>query len=403
MRTGRLLAAGTAALVLNLPQTAAAQRVIDLTGRPAASLDEEFTAITGFSEIGPGRAVISDMMEDRLVLADMTGNRVTAIGRKGNGPGEWSLPYSVIPGPRAGQVYVHDPINRQSHIVDANGKIIESVPLLGTESSAGGRITSIGARMRSDARGRVYREAPPAIGPGSSTIDSLPLLRWDPASRETDTITWIPTRINTSVTSGPAGSGSGSRTITSTIGGSERPFAPATAWEVFPDGRVAIVRSEPYRVDIVGTDGRLQRGTPIRYTPVRVTREDREAYRESRRNSRGRVFTTGGGGGTATAPTAPATAREIPDNLFPDTKPPIAGGLESVKMSPAGEIWVNRSRAHDDDTPRYDVIDGSGRVVAEARLRPNSVVVGFGADRAVYVARTDPETDIRYLEMYRLP
>jgi hypothetical protein len=39
--------------------------------------------------------------------------------------------------------------------------------------------------------------------------------------------------------------------------------------------------------------------------------------------------------------------------------------------------------------------------VGKATLKPNSVVVGFGQG-AVYVARQDPEDDLRYLEKYAL-
>lgn len=75
----------------------------------------------------------------------------------------------------------------------------------------------------------------------------------------------------------------------------------------------------------------------------------------------------------------------------------------SVMMAPDGHIWVLRSRAAGDPNPKYDIIDGSGRVVAEARLRPGSSVIAFGADNAVYVVRTDPDTDLQQVEMYRRP
>jgi hypothetical protein len=38
-------------------------------------------------------------------------------------------------------------------------------------------------------------------------------------------------------------------------------------------------------------------------------------------------------------------------------------------------------------------------LVGKATLKPHSTVVGFGSG-VIYVARQDPEDDLRYLEMY---
>ncbi|HET9133275.1 MAG TPA: hypothetical protein VFN90_03145, partial [Gemmatimonadales bacterium] len=90
----------------------------------------------------------------------------------------------------------------------------------------------------------------------------------------------------------------------------------------------------------------------------------------------------------------------IADSEFPETMPPFTG-RNAVRISPSGEIWVERTRSYKDTTPTYDIFSTAGRPVGRATLRPNSSVVGFGAG-SVYVSRQDPEDDLRYLERYNL-
>ncbi|MBP6444054.1 MAG: hypothetical protein KA267_08560, partial [Gemmatimonadales bacterium] len=90
--------------------------------------------------------------------------------------------------------------------------------------------------------------------------------------------------------------------------------------------------------------------------------------------------------------------REIPDEEFPAVMPPFSG-QGAVLISPDGEIWVLRTRPASDKVPTYDIFNSAGQLTGKATLKPNSAVVGFGAG-VVYVARQDPEDDLRYLEKY---
>jgi len=90
------------------------------------------------------------------------------------------------------------------------------------------------------------------------------------------------------------------------------------------------------------------------------------------------------------------TPGAIPDEDFPPVMPAYSN---QVRVSPEGEVWVPRNRPASDNVPTYDIFDSSGKLVGKATLKPNSAVVGFGAG-AVYVARQDPDDDLRYLEKY---
>jgi hypothetical protein len=167
---------------------------------------------------------------------------------------------------------------------------------------------------------------------------------------------------------------------------------------VFPDGRVAIARVNEYRVDIVLPSKQIVRGTPVRYTPVRVTDADKERWLDSRRNALTMTVTAGGGeaptrsmqsGGVGTLPE--------PDS-WPDVKSPFATG--SVWAAPSGETWVFRARAANDRVPVADVFNVRGQLVGRVALPAGTSVVGLGA-RGVYAVRTD-EDDLQYLQRYAL-
>jgi hypothetical protein len=135
-------------------------------------------------------------------------------------------------------------------------------------------------------------------------------------------------------------------------------------------------------VDIIDARGRLTPGTPEPFTPIPVTRADRDAERARRASAGG-----------------PPGRRLLEDADFPATMGPFVGS-GSPQVAPNGDVWILRAQAANDPTPRYDIWAG-GRLVGKATLRPHSRVVGFGQG-VVYVARQDPKDDLRYVEQYAL-
>jgi hypothetical protein len=359
------------AVVAALPLSA--QRlVINLGGKPERTLAEGFSSVTGVRELSPTTAIIVDAIERRIALVDFATGHVTNIGRVGGGPGEFQMPNSVLSAPR-GETWVPDLLANRVHVI-SGGKIVRAI------APPADQLGAISFQARGiDNAGNLYV---PLYGrrdePGGS--DSLRVLRWNTISGRIDTVTRI--------ASGFAAAGSGAV------------WTAIPNWVALPDGRVAIVRPSPYRVDFVAPGGRLTRGPEVAVTPIRVTDAERNAYRAARavapRN--GELSRTKDGARLTqdTRPLAP-----VPDDAFPATLPPFVGQL-AARATPEGHIWVQRSRAASDSIPKYDIFDGSGALVGAAMLRPRSAVVGFGAG-TVYVARQDPADDLRYLEQYRLP
>lgn len=377
------------------PALPAQQRAINLTGRPVATLDEGLSLVVGLQEVAPGKVVISDPQEQRLLFADFASGQVRDVATKGGGPGEWQIAMDVTPGPN-GTAYVADPSLRKMHVIDATGKIVRTVPFPASDNS-GNRI-SITLPRGTDAQGRLYLTGSPFTPGAQEQPDSIAILRWDPRTSRTDTLGMMKNEIRVTQSGG-----SGNTRAMARIGGG--PYSPVTIWTPLLDGRVAVVHPNPYRVDIIEARGRVHTGTAVPYTPVRIGKAERDAYREAMASaprmtmgigpgSSAMRMSTGGSGG----PQMP----EIPDTDFPATMPPFApsGMTNGINVAPNGEVWVLRSRPASDKVPTYDIWS-NGQLVGKATLKPNSLVVGFGQG-AVYVARQDPEDDLRYVEKYAL-
>lgn len=369
-------------LVALAPLPIRAQQAIRLTGTPQATLANPFTSVSAVRELSATKAVVVDNQDKAIVVADFAKNRVDSVGRHGGGPGEYQMPVGAFGGP-AGVTWVPDPMLGRVHVVSPEGKIKDAIAL----DASGGMMFPRGA----DAAGRFYSLGQPSFNrSGSGQVDSLPLVRWDPASKRMDTLAWLP-QGGTATVSSTGNSRSFSMRI--------MPFSPVVAWGAFADGRVAIAHPDPYRIDIVDARGQLHKGPVNPFTPVRIGAKERAATREAMKNSKPMVIVRGNGGNVAPPPGA-LQSQELKDEDFPPTMPPFQGS--SLLIDPTGLVWVLRNRPADDPTPAYDLFDGTGRMVGKATLKPHSTVVGFGQGM-IYVARQNPDDDLVYLEKYVRP
>ena len=246
-----------------------------------------------------------------------------------------------------------------------------------------------------DATGRLYYQAFPRAEPGKTpNPDSMAIVRWDRAAKRIDTLGKVPSGMSVN-TSGS--SGNNMRVMISS-----KPLAAVPVWTALPDGRVVIVQPSPYRVDVLGLNKSVTHGPTQAYTPIKMTATERNAYRAALKSSSPIGITRTSGSGTAGTNVSTTSQgppqREIPDEEFPAVMPPFSG-QGAVLISPDGEIWVLRTRPASDKVPTYDIFNSAGQLTGKATLKPNSAVVGFGAG-VVYVARQDPEDDLRYLEKY---
>ena len=92
---------------------------------PEAAFAEGFTALTAVHELPDGRVLALDSRELTLQLIDLAANTATTVGRRGSGPGEYSLPIALLQ-LRADTIGVVDEAKMNRAIAQAAGEI--SIP-----------------------------------------------------------------------------------------------------------------------------------------------------------------------------------------------------------------------------------------------------------------------------------
>lgn len=392
------------ALIL-MPVGAAAQQAARPLPPPEATFEEPFSSVGvgTIREMRDGRVMVADARDKVVQIVDFRTGATQAVGREGSGPGEFGMPMRVWAGP-GDSTFLYDPLNQRYLSIAPDGKPtgLFRVELAPTQGPGGMTIGGITMARWVDARGRLYMETP-GVRPGPNgpeSADSSAIVRYDRATQKLDTLGMVKLQKSNTQVSGGQGN------MRFTMGGGN-PLNPRDEWTVFPDGRVAIVRSEPYRVDWVMPDGTKRSSTPIRHTPLRITEADKkeeEALRlRARSNQMMVTMSTGPGGTQRSASMGPAAGTPPPPPLtdWPDVKPPFRAGMASVLARPNGELWVRKLEPAGAKGTLYDVINAQGAVTHQVRIPEGFTLVGFG-NGTVYTTKLD-EDDLVYLQRHRVP
>lgn len=396
MQNRLLLTAG----MLAFAAPAFAQNVPTRTlSKPDAEFAEPFTQIAGVRELRDGRVITIDPRDKTIQVVDLRAGKATKLGREGSGPGEYGLPMRLLALPNDTSAVV-DMLNNRMLLINPNatvgGFVDLNVPAPGGRGDGGGRVL-IGGSMpqSSDAKGRMYMEGPPfrMTENGPQSADSVPMVRWDRASGKRDTLAWR--RVAQGSTQISGGRSGGGQNVRMSIGGGP-PFAGADGMVIGPDGRVAVVRHDPFSVDYVSETGQRTRGQPIRYEKVKVSDGHKEEWRERQRGTTGMFITNDNG--RRTAGMAPPSNVQDPETWGGEFMPPFLTGTNNLVFSNDGYLWIARTGPAG-QAPTYDIVDRGGNVVQRVVLPKRHRLLGFG-NNAVYVARLD-EDDLQYLQKHR--
>lgn len=356
---------------------------------PVASFPEEFAAIRGLLELPDGRVLVADGLGQALMVVDLAKGRADTVGRTGQGPEEYRSPDGLYPLPGDSILLVDLGNGRLTRLGPDLG-FGETVPL-----AQGDPTTGMGMSLRIpagvDSEGRIYYQGRGSLRPGALP-DSGMVLRWDPKSGAVDTLATVKLQEMRQTTSGGRNNQS--------VSISPVPLSPQDGWAVEPDGRVAIVRTNPYRVDWVLPDGRIVVGPTNEYKPVGIGNAEKNAYLDNRQRNglqvmvsvengrRSMNFARGGG---------PSGERDLNAYEWPEVMPAI--DPSGTEISSDGYLWVKRYLKAD-AAPTFDVFDSDGKLVKRILLPEGREVVGFGKG-VVYLTRID-EFDLQWLEKYQL-
>ena len=361
--------------------------------RPEVEYAEPFTMIAGVRELRDGRVVVGDRQEKTLQLVDLATGAARPIGREGGGPNEYGAIGNLyaLPGD---STLVFDPGNMRYLVVGPTGTVARTFSTMDPNEPDMRLIQAQGT----DLAGNLYfldrgLRAPGPGGPGgppAESPDSGTVLRYELATKRVTEVGKVALPKTSTTTSGSGGQVRMMRMAT--------PFAPQDDWTVGTDGRIGLVRHQPYRVEWLAPTGQRVVGPTVSYQPIRVTEGDKEAYRNARVSMQGGMRITVGGPAPAGSAAPPPPTRPPEPAAWPEVKPPFPGNASLV--GPDGRLWVLRHRAAGDDVPSYDVFDAYGRLASVVKLPPRTRLIGFGRTSA-YVVRTDDD-DLQWLQRYRL-
>lgn len=347
---------------------------------PEASFPHPFSRVAGLQELSEGDVLVVDGLEMAIRRLDFKAGEYRELGRIGQGPGEFRVPGALLRLPRDSTLLV-DFGNMRMTVIDPAGTLAStSEPLLRGDG------TFIRPQA-TDGTGRVYFQDTGLIraaarGGEAGRADSAVIARWDRTGGSIDTVGWVPSRLSRMQLGGGALQGVG-----------VAPFAVSDAWDVAADGRVAVARAHPYRLEWL-LDGQLEaEGPPQDYEPIPVSRADKEAWAE-RISSMSVSVVASGGEGRGRSVSLPRP--DIDDVDWPDVKPPFPA--DAVSVAPDGRAWVKRY-VHAGGPATYDVFDSAGRRVRQVVLPEGRELVGFG-DGVLYAVRLD-ENGLQWLERYR--
>ena len=374
MRLLRLWVLGS----LPLPLPLAAQPIKLVT--PNATLSEEFSAIRGVRELRDGRVLVSDYLEQRVVLADFAKGTLLARVTKGGGPAEARLPTRLVPA-LGDSTFLVDLGNNRLLVLDGQGKPVRTV--------AAERPGVLGTRGV-DASGALYFAVPGwAERENALPGDSVRVVRWQPGSSSTEFITVIQGERMRSDIREPA------RVPRIPIVG----YAAQDAWVMTAGGTVRIVRGGGYMIESRAPKAAPVIGPSYAYVTRPVSAVDRATFV---RNFLTTNPTSGkgenGGMGFSPPPTDEEVNALLRNTQFAERHPMFSAADVVAGMD--GRLWVGRT-VEPGKPVLYDLFDAAGRRTASVELQPGRRVAAVGL-KGVYVV-FESEEGLQHLERYPLP
>jgi hypothetical protein len=358
--------------------------------RPDAEFPESFTQIDGIRELKDGRVLLVDSHDLTVQLLDFAASTNTKIGRNGQGPGEYQWPSRIF-AVSGDSTVVWDAAGGRLHLYGPDGRSGGDFdPHLSNEGNAATRagVTAM------DTLGRMFGQSQPvrvAADGSMSLLDSAAIQRWSRTRPGRDTVGYMPVPKDPTRHVAPGGF------VFSQPMADPPPYPSTDHWIVGPDGRIAVLRADPYRVGYFDANGALRESPPIPFERVKVSEEHKKLWRAER--SKPVMAMVYNRSGPASFRLMSRPVKE--PSSWPEYLPPyVSGFIPPGSFASDGTVWVRRTTAAN-APPLYDVIDERGRLVEQVALPTATTLVGFGRG-TVYLARVDDD-DLQYLQRYRLP
>jgi hypothetical protein len=346
-----------------------------------ARFDQPFGTVIGVRELGDGRIIVADRVDLGLVVADFKAQTTKQISRKGGGPGEYGMLARIWP--LGGDSTLMPDLTQRRWLILDGDRVVTTVPPDNPTVKA-----TQGLFLGADAAGYVMRETYDETPVGQSATgvaDSSFLVRYHRSTARVDTVARLMRRPSVSTRETNA---KGETTFSSVRALRLR---VGEQYIVHPDGWIAIVRINPFRVDWRSPEGRWTLGAPLPVPVIRMTEREKAA-------SRARTAASQAANQSKSAPPLPPQLK-TPDDEWPDVMPPYLQG--EIVFSPDGDVIIRRQPSADHPGVAYYAVDRRGRLLGVLEMKNNERIVS-GGRRWLYVVETDAD-DLNYIRRHPWP
>lgn len=314
--------------------------------------------------LSDGRIVVANDGSRELRYFDSTGTHLSSTGRSGQGPGEFMNLYTLIPG-RADTIIAGDFTLQRISIFDAAGAFVRTRPVQ----------SPVGVLADGSIIAQVNRSWPDrTIENGPSRSQSV-LIRHPNGEADPDTLAFVEGSELVTVVQ------SDGRTTGAT--GYARPFG-LTRMTSVSGGEIYTADGASAEVRVLDASGALRRIYRFDRSPAEVTAQDREAYRERFLD-----------------PIPPGPFRNRAESaLEGDAFPSHMPVFQAMRHDRAGNLWLEDYRADPSASPRWTILDSSGRWLGSVTTPAGLRVLDIGADYLLGVTRD--ELDVEHVLLYGL-
>lgn len=335
--------------------------------------DEPFTSVVGARELSDGRLLVADGGQNAVLVIGPSGKAQRRITGTGDGPGELRLVSRLFPLRQDTSLVVDQ--GKRRWLVLAGDRVVATIahaepgtarlPYLEGIDDAGDVV---------DLRPHAFRRSPgvPFVRERTNAESLLVVMRpgilrgvradGTRLARGADSVLSI-ARHGTAQTLVRR-----ERPPPAALWLLENPLATEDQVMLFPDGWLAIVYAEPYRVDWRTPDRRWIRGAPLHISRVELTAPMRRALAREK--------------WPVVEP--PFAAREIP--AWPEVLPAFV--RDALLPLSDGRVAVQRTKDPADPVQVYDVVGRTGRCELRLRLPTGLRLTAHGAG-AFYAVEND--------------
>lgn len=365
----------------------AASRTLLVTGTPEV-VDYGFTTVRSVIELEDRRVLVLDYLDRSVHVLDFDRGTRGAVGRIGQGPGEFSSPRALHRW-RTDSIMVVDDARFNELLVLSPQLVPVATRRTGHEAS-GERFYTF--RTASDTMGNVYAWIALRSADGRGIrLDSAAIERTHVPTQRRDTVGRL-----SRIAWAPGGSDAAVRSVASqpfrTL---PVPFAVTTQFTVRADGVLVLLEANPYRLKLLLPDGTRRVGPDVLTEMIPLSDTMKARWRTDAQRPQ-RILSYRGGSMIPDVVNEPVPVEE--PMQWPTHLPPF--GDDALFAALDGNVFVQRHAATGAATP-VDVFDELGRRTATLLLPIGRRLAGVGA-AYLYLVRSDDD-DMLFLERWRRP